>query len=96
MKKACGKVEWSFLEHMMVKMGFDRKWVDTICISSVSYSVIINGSTYGSIMPSRGLRQGDPLFPYLFLICTEGLLAMLSKALSHKSIHGVSASKNGP
>ena len=49
-------------------------------ITSVLYSIIINGAAYGNIMPTQGLRQGDPFSPTLFLICTEGLSALINEA----------------
>ena len=63
----------------MVKMSFHTKWVDIMMrsIQTVTYSVKINGKPRGNIIPTRGLRQGDPLSPNLILICAEGLLALL-------------------
>ena len=66
------------------------------CISSVSYSVLLNGQLVGNIKPSRGLRQGDPLSPYLFLIYAMGLQSLLTKAEVEGHIRGVAICRNGP
>ena len=66
------------------------------CITTASYSVLINGQPHGHITPTRGLRQGDPLSPYLFLMCTEGLHGLINKAATNGSICGVSLCRNGP
>jgi hypothetical protein len=62
----------------------------------VSYAIVINGQTVGDIKPSRGLRQGDPLSPYLFLICAKALSSLLQQAELRGSITGVPTSKHGP
>lgn len=65
------------------------------CVKSVSYSVKVNGIPGDTIIPSRGLRQGDLLSPYLFLICAEGLHSLLQQAKSNGVLRGIAASRGG-
>jgi len=88
--KVYDRVEWKFLIKIMEKMGFREKWMSLIfeCISTMSYSILVNGKPKGDIRPSRGIRQGDPLSPYLFLLCSEGLNRMLQRAAHNDQIRG--------
>lgn len=81
MEKAYDKIEWNFLLAILRKLGFCDKWISLIrnCLSTVSYSIIINGTPEEHIVPSRGLRQDDPLSPYLFIIGAECLIRNLCK-----------------
>jgi len=98
MSKAYDMVEWNFLKDMMTRMGFSHVWTDLImkCVSSVKYKVKINGSLTEEIVPERGLRQDDPLSPYLFLLCAEGFSALLRKAETIGEIGGVKICQGAP
>ena len=98
MSKAHDRVEWKFLLKIMERMGFHAKWIGWIfeCISIVSFSIMVNGEPKGYIVPSRGLRQGDPLSPYLFLLCFEGLNGLIQNAVNEGKIQGFSLSRGGP
>ena len=98
MSKAHDRVEWVLLNKVMEKLGFADRIRDLImrCVSMVTYSVKINGVLRGHIILSRGIRQGDPLSPYLFLSCAEGLFALIQSAVNRRQMEGVKICKGGP
>ena len=98
MTKAFDRVEWNIIKGVMEKLGFANKWVNLImhCVSFVSYSMIINGEALGNIIPLRGIRQGDPLSPCLFLLCAEDLSALIHEAARNQQINGIFICKGYP
>jgi len=98
MHKAYDRVEWIFLEKIMTKLGFDQRWVNLImaCVKSVKYRVRFYSIETDTISPTRGLRQGDPLSPYLFLLVAEGLSCMLKGAEERGELEGVKVCREAP
>ena len=98
MSKAYDRVEWGCLDKIMEQLGFEGGWRKLLltCIYTVTYSVRINGKPYGHIVPSRGLRQGDPLSPYIFLLCAEGLSALIKKGVCDGMMEGIFVYKGQP
>ena len=76
---------------MMIRLGFDERWVTLTMetIQSTSYPILINGEPKGFIKPTSGIKQGDLLSLYLFLLCVEGLSAMLRRVEEQKKIQGM-------
>ena len=82
-EKAFDHVNWGFLMQLLERGGFSakrRQWI-FFCISTVHFSILINGSPYGFFESSRGLRQGDPLSPLLFVLVMEAFGRMLDKVV---------------
>ena len=66
---------------VLAKLGFNASWINTVmrCVTSVRYAAKVNGNLTDPFIPTRGIRQGDPISPYLFLLCAEGLSCLLQK-----------------
>ena len=82
----------------MEKLGFADHMRGLImrCVSTVTYSIKINGTPRGHIITSRGIRQGDPLSPYIFLLCAEGLSALIQSAVDRGQMEGVKICRGSP
>lgn len=98
MSKAYDRIEWDFLEAVLLRFGFHPIWTGWImeCVRTVSYSFLINGGAKGCVIPSRELRQGDPLSPYLFILCSEVLSGLCLQAQENGSLPGVNVARDSP
>ena len=98
MSKAYDRIEWSFVETLLERMGFARVWINWVmaCISTVSFTILLNGRQHGFIRPERGIRQGDPLSPLLFILCAEALVNKMNLLAEQGNIHGISLGVGGP
>ncbi|XP_045789329.1 uncharacterized protein LOC123884299 [Trifolium pratense] len=98
MSKAYDRIEWNFVKATLKSMGFPSNVVDLIlnCISTVSYQILINGQPSKSFNPERGLRQGDPLSPYLFILCADVLSGLMKRKAVTGGIHGIKIARQAP
>lgn len=97
-EKAFDTISWEFLDEVMTHMSFGSKWRNWIsnCLASSTISILINGSPTTEFIPKRGVRQGDPLAPFLFLLAAEGLNSIMHNAIDLGIFHGIKISGNGP
>ncbi|XP_062028661.1 uncharacterized protein LOC133744595 [Rosa rugosa] len=98
MSKAYDRMEWSFLEVVFLSLGFAESWLGVImkCVTTVKYAFLINDQHRGHLTPTRGLRQGDPLSPYLFLLCTEVFSALLERKVGNGELQGIKVCEGAP
>jgi hypothetical protein len=89
--KAYDRVEWKYLEGYLLKLGFSPTWTRTVmrCFTSIRYAVRVNGELTQPAIPTRGIRQGDPISPYLFLLCTKGLSCLLQQKEHQGELQGI-------
>nr|GEX14101.1 RNA-directed DNA polymerase, eukaryota, reverse transcriptase zinc-binding domain protein [Tanacetum cinerariifolium] len=97
-EKAFDSVSWKYLDYMLHKLGFGSRWRTWInnCLMSARTSILINGSPTLEFSLKRGLRQGDPLSPFLFIIVMEGLHMALNDGIASNMFHGVRIVKLSP
>jgi len=88
-EKAYDSINWGYLDEVMHKMGFLvlwRKWIKE-CIGTATASVLVNGSPTDEFHMERGLRQGDPLSPFLFLLAAEGFNILMKSMVDNHLFH---------
>lgn len=78
-EKTFDRIKWDFIDYMLMKKKYPLRWKKLIysCISSVQYSIIINGKPRGRIKPNRGIRQGDPISLLIFVIAMDYISRIL-------------------
>lgn len=96
--KSYDTLEWGFIENKMHKFVFQQQWIDRVMklINSVSYTFTHNGQGFGNVRPTRGLRQGYPISPYIYILCAEGLSAMIRRNESASLIYGCTVARGAP
>jgi hypothetical protein len=96
MEKAFDRMEWSFLLAILEKLDFSQTWLSwiRICITSTSFSILLNGSPFGLFSLGRGLRQGDPLSPFLFIFGAEVFSRLMFKEEGFGRLKGLRIARN--
>ncbi|KAF5761553.1 putative RNA-directed DNA polymerase [Helianthus annuus] len=96
--KAFDSVDWSFLDEVMSHMGFGNKWRMWVMsgLHSGKASVLVNGSPTLEFRYRRGVKQGDPLSPFLFILVMEGLSVAMRKAVTNQVFNGINLPNGGP
>eukprot|EP00253_Pinus_taeda_P004208 PITA_04208 len=95
--KTYDKLNWTYIKKVLIAFGFDHNWVRWVMalVTSSSFSILVNGSPSKTFSPSRGLRQGDPLSPFFFILMMEGLGRTIKQAKEVGNIKGLQLSENG-
>jgi len=98
MERAFDSLEWSFLLKILELLGFHPTWINWIgqCITTSSFSILLDGSPYGNFKPSRGIRQGDPLSHILFILGSEILSRLILRDEALGSLQGIKVAPLSP
>ena len=97
LEKAYDKLEWGFIREMLIKKNLPHNIIKLIMsyVSTVSTSIVVNGGASDLILPSRGLRQGDPISPYIFILCMDFLVQLIEEKCSTNKWKPVRANRSG-
>lgn len=97
-EKAYDRLKCDFIKETLCEMHFPQLMIEVImeCVSSSSLRILWNGEPMNAITPTRGIRQGDPLSPYLFVLCMERLNQVIEEAVLNNLWKPIRASRNGP
>eukprot|EP00253_Pinus_taeda_P033403 PITA_33403 len=91
LSKAYDRLNWKYLKRVLESFGFNNRWIDWVLsmISTPNFSILINGTPSTPFNASRGIRQGDPLSPFLFILAAEGLGRFFKKEQRERRIKGL-------
>lgn len=98
LEKAYDRLNWDFIKETLVDIGFPDSFVQMVwhCISSPKMKVLWNGEALEEFSPSRGIRQGDPMSPYLFVLCIEKLFQLINVAIEQDQWRPIKLARGGP
>lgn len=98
MEKGYDTHEWNCINKTLLNIGFPPKITSTImkCINNVNFSILLNGLPTDKIIPTREIRQGIPISPYLFILCANVLSNLINKAQLSKELSSITISKEVP
>uniref|UniRef100_A0A803PQY8 Reverse transcriptase domain-containing protein n=1 Tax=Cannabis sativa TaxID=3483 RepID=A0A803PQY8_CANSA len=98
MNKAYDRLEWKFIEKVLQVFGFHSHFITLImkCITTISYSILLNGRPLKKFLPQRGIRQGDPMSPFLFILCNEVFSRLIARDQSLGKVNGIRIARNAP
>lgn len=97
MCKAYDRVNWNFLKAVLLSMNFSNTWINWVmeCVNTVQFTLHLNGSPTEPFYPSRGFRQGGPIYLCMFLFCANILFIALTQVESQKELRGIKIGRNG-
>ncbi|KAL5539544.1 hypothetical protein UlMin_045645 [Ulmus minor] len=98
LQKAYDRLSWQFLAKVLKAFGFHSVWIHRVitCISTDRLTLMLNGAPAHNFSPKRGLRQGDPLSPYLFILAMEVLSRLINQKVEASLISGFRISRHTP
>ncbi|XP_073051702.1 uncharacterized protein [Primulina eburnea] len=98
LEKAFDRLSWDFIQETLTDVGLNREWIRNIinCITTTRLSILWNGEQMNWIKPDRGIRQGDSISPYIFVLCIERLSHIICQAVHNGSWKAIRLSRNGP